>query len=150
MRAVVLRKTGGPEELAVEEVPEPTLSADDCLVAVRASAVCGRDLIDRRGGFPMMKLPAVLGHEFAGELVRLGERAAAAGLREGDRVVNLHRPSCGACRACLDGQPLLCERAWQSFGHTVDGGYAERVAAHHRALAVIPGALPFDVASTLM
>ena len=39
MRAVVLRKTGGPEELAVEEVPEPTLSADDCLVAVRASAV---------------------------------------------------------------------------------------------------------------
>lgn len=150
MRAVVLRKTGGPEQLVPEELPDPVPSGADVLVRVRASAVCGRDLIDRRGGFPAMKLPTVLGHELAGEVVRLGEGAAESGLAVGDRVVNLHRPSCAACGPCLAGKPILCERAWQSFGHTIDGAYAELVVAHHRTLVKIPDALPFDAASTLM
>ena len=150
MRAVVLRKTGGPENLILEEAPDPKLEADDVLVRVRASAVCGRDLIDRRGGFPMMKLPTILGHEFAGEIVSIGAGAARSGLAVGDRVVNLHLPSCGNCRRCLGGETILCERAWQSFGHTVDGGYAELVAAHHKALVKIPDTLPFEPASTLM
>jgi NADPH:quinone reductase-like Zn-dependent oxidoreductase len=64
--------------------------------------------------------------------------------------VNLHRPSCAACRSCLAGRPIDCERAFQSFGHTVDGGYAELVVAHHRALVRIPEGIGFDVASTLM
>jgi acryloyl-coenzyme A reductase len=150
MRAIVLRQTGDPEQLVPGELPDPTLQPEDVLVRVRASAVCGRDLIDRRGGFPLMKLPTVLGHEFAGEVVALGAAAAASGLKEGDRVINLHRPSCGACRRCISGEPILCERAWQSFGHTVDGGYAELVAAHHRALVKVPPSIPFEVASTLM
>ncbi len=49
MRAVVLRQTGGPEKLILEEAPDPRLEEDDVLVRVRAAAVCGRDLIDRRG-----------------------------------------------------------------------------------------------------
>lgn len=150
MRAVLLRRTGGPEELSPSEVPDPTAGVDEVVVRVEASAVCGRDLIDRRGGFPMMKLPIILGHEFAGTVAEVGARAAEAGWAVGDRVVNLHRPSCGACRRCLGGDPVLCERAFMSFGHTVDGGYAERVVAHHRALVRIPDAVPSDVASTMM
>ena len=150
MRAVVLRQTGGPERLILEEAPDPKAEGDDVLVRVRASAVCGRDLIDRRGGFPMMKLPMILGHEFAGEIVAIGPGAAMSGFSVGDRVVNLHLPSCGNCRRCLGGETILCERAWQSFGHTVDGGYAELVVAHHRALVKIPETLPFEPASTLM
>ena len=150
MRAVVLRKTGEPEQLVSDELPDPILQPEDVLVRIRAAAVCGRDLIDRRGGFPLMKLPTVLGHEFAGEVVALGALAAASGLNVGDRVINLHRPSCGACRRCVNGELILCERAWQSFGHTVDGGYAELCAAHHRALVKVPASVPFEVASTLM
>lgn len=150
MRAVVLRQVGGPEKLVLEDTPDPKLEAEDVLVRVRAAAVCGRDLIDRRGGFPLMKLPTVLGHEFAGEVVKVGPGAAASALSPGDRVINLHRPSCGVCRRCLGGEAILCERAWQSFGHTIDGGYAELVAAHHRALVKIPASLPFEAAATLM
>jgi D-arabinose 1-dehydrogenase-like Zn-dependent alcohol dehydrogenase len=124
--------------------------AEEVLVRVRASAVCGRDLIDRRGGFPLMKLPTILGHEFAGEIERASAEAVAAGLQPGDRVVNLHRPSCGQCARCAAGEPVLCERAWQSFGHTVDGAYAELVVAHHRALVKIPDGVSFEDASTLM
>ncbi len=150
MRAVVLRETGGPDKLVPSTVPDPVASADEVLVRVRAASVCGRDLIDRRGGFPLMKLPTILGHEFAGEVVSVGEDAAQAGFSPGDRVANLHRPMCGVCPRCMGGEELLCERAYQSFGHTVDGAYAELVVAHHRALVKIPEPLAFEDASTLM
>ena len=151
MRAVVLRETGGPDKLLLSpDTPDPAPSADEVLVRVRASSVCGRDLIDRRGGFPPMKLPTILGHEFAGEVVAVGEEAARAGFAPGDRVANLHRPVCGECARCQGGEELLCERAYQSFGHTVDGAYAELVVAHHRALVKIPEPLAFEDASTLM
>ncbi|HEY4119949.1 MAG TPA: zinc-binding dehydrogenase [Byssovorax sp.] len=150
MRAVVLHETGGPDKLAHETVVDPKPGDGEVLVRVRASAVCGRDLVDRRGGFPMMKLPTILGHEMAGEVVELGPGGDATGLAVGDRVVNLHRPSCMSCARCLGGEPVLCERAWQSFGHTVDGAYAELVVAHHRALVKAPASLSFEVLSTLM
>jgi len=95
-----------------------------------------------------MKLPTVLGHEFAGVVASVG--ASVTTVSPGDRVVNLHRPSCGACRHCLGGDPVLCERAWQSFGHTVDGGYAELVVAHEKALVPVPEGISLEVASTLM
>ena len=51
MRAIVLSKLGGPEELEYREVPDPVPAAGEVLVKVKAEGVCGRDLIDRRGGF---------------------------------------------------------------------------------------------------
>jgi acryloyl-coenzyme A reductase len=150
MRAVVLREPGGPDKLIPSTVPDPVPDPNEVLVRVRASSVCGRDLIDRRGAFPFMKLPTILGHEFAGEIEALGDAARAAGFREGDRVANLHRPVCGECARCTAGEELLCERAFQSFGHTIDGAYAERVVTHHRALVKIPDEVPLDAASTLM
>ncbi|HVW24947.1 MAG TPA: zinc-binding dehydrogenase [Polyangiaceae bacterium] len=136
MHAVVVDQTGGPEALDFREVREPTPAHDEVLVRVRASGVCGRDLIDRRGGFPGLKLPIILGHEFAGEIVAVG--SDAGDLRVGDRVANLHRPFCGRCDRCLEGETPDCTNAWQSFGQTVDGAYAEYVVAHRDALVRIP------------
>src|SRR5258706_11939614 len=94
-----------------------------------------------------MKLPTILGHEFAGEVVSVG--ADARGFRPGDRVVNLHRPFCGECPSCYAGDTVECERVWQSFGHTVDGAYAELVAAHHRALVRLPDTIDFVTGASL-
>jgi acryloyl-coenzyme A reductase len=137
MRAVVLDKIGGPEELRLGDVPEPQIGPEDVLVQVGAEGVCGRDLIDRRGGFRWLKLPVILGHEFAGTVVRVG--SAVKDLGPGDRVTNLLRLFCGRCSACLRGESPLCEEAWQSFGQTTDGGYAELVGAPGRALVKVPG-----------
>lgn len=143
MRAAVLDAIGGPFDC--REVDEPKVGDEDVLVRVTACGVCGRDLIDRRGGFPAMKLPTILGHEFAGEVVAVG--SAVTAFRVGDRVANLHRPFCGECPSCAAGEQVDCERAWQSFGHTVDGGYAELVAAHHRALVPVPPEIPLEKAA---
>jgi acryloyl-coenzyme A reductase len=116
-------------------------------VRVRAAGVCGRDLIDRRGGFPAMKLPAILGHEFAGEVVAVG--GGATGFRPGDRVANLHRPFCGRCDRCIEGESPDCTDAWQSFGQTVDGGYAELVRAPSTALVRVPDGIEFAEAASV-
>src|SRR5450432_2336217 len=50
MRAIVLRRVGGPEELELCDLPPPEPAAGEVLVRVMAEGVCGRDLIDRRGG----------------------------------------------------------------------------------------------------
>jgi len=147
MRAVVLERTGGPSELVLRDWPDPEPGPGEALVRVHAVGVCGRDLIDRRGGFPMMKLPTVLGHEFAGEVVRVG--ASVSLVTPGDRVANLHRPWCGDCGSCVAGRTVDCERAWQSFGHTIDGGYAELVVAPERALVKIPDDVGYDAAAPL-
>ncbi len=136
MRAVILRRIGGPEELDYAETQDPEVGPTDVLVQVKAEGVCGRDLIDRRGGFRGLPLPVILGHEFAGDVVRVGESVAT--LAPGDRVANLLRLGCGVCRACLRGETPICERAWQSFGQTQNGGYAELVAAPAAALVKIP------------
>ena len=69
MKAVVLTATGGPEQLAVQEVPEPTPAAGEAIVDIRASAVNFADVLVRLGRYPQMpELPTVLGSEFAGEL----------------------------------------------------------------------------------
>jgi D-arabinose 1-dehydrogenase-like Zn-dependent alcohol dehydrogenase len=136
MRAVVLSRLGGPEELEYREVPDPEIAQGEVLVRVKAEGVCGRDLIDRRGGFRGLPLPAILGHEFAGEVVRVAP--GVPGLAPGDRVANLLRLGCGACRNCLRGETPICEKGWQSFGQTRSGGYAELVSAPAEALVKIP------------
>src|SRR5438309_7231530 len=136
MRAVVLSRLGGPEELQFTDAPDPEVGAGETLVRVRAEGVCGRDLIDRRGGFRQLRLPVILGHEFAGEVIRIA--ADVTELAVGERVANLLRLGCGSCRACLRGETPVCERSWQSFGQTRDGGYAEFVVAPARALVKVP------------
>ncbi len=69
MRAAVLKGTGGPEQLAVEDWPEPEAADGQAVVDVRAAGVNFADILIRLGMYPQPpELPAVLGSEFAGEL----------------------------------------------------------------------------------
>ncbi len=69
MRAAVLKGVGEPEQLAVEEVPEPEAVEGAAIVDVRAAGINFADILIRRGMYPQMPdFPAVLGSEIAGEL----------------------------------------------------------------------------------
>jgi NADPH2:quinone reductase len=97
VRAVVLRETGGPEQLAVQDVPEPELAAHATVLEVKACGVNFADVLVRRGQYPQMpELPAVLGSEVAGEL-------------DGDRVCGLVAGAGGgyAERVAVDRRWLL-------------------------------------------
>lgn len=69
MRAAVLKGTGGPEQLVVEDVPAPEAAEGQAIVDVRAAGINFADVLVRRGMYPQMPdFPAVLGSEIAGEL----------------------------------------------------------------------------------
>ncbi|MCP4578294.1 MAG: alcohol dehydrogenase catalytic domain-containing protein, partial [Deltaproteobacteria bacterium] len=148
MKAVVLREPGPADNLEVQEIETPKATPGHVVVKVHACAVGYRDIIDRRGGQGFILTPIVLGHEFAGEIVEVGE-----GVRRwhvGDRVVNLYHDFCGICEHCLGGDERRCLNIREIFGLTVNGGYAEHVLSDERALEPFPEEIPYDVASTLM
>ena len=83
MDAVVLRAFGESANLRLESVPEPTVGAGEVLLRVRACGVCYHDIINRRGHLPRTSVPAILGHEVAGEVVAIGP--GVTGWTIGDR-----------------------------------------------------------------
>jgi NADPH2:quinone reductase len=97
MRAVVLKGTGGPEQLVLEDVPEPEAGEKQAVVDVRACGINFADVLVRLGHYPQMPdLPTVLGSEIAGEL-------------DGDRVMGFVRSEGGgyAERVAVDRRWLL-------------------------------------------
>lgn len=120
MRAVLVNKPGGVEELVLVERPRPIPGPDQLLVRNFATALNRADLLQRRGLYPP---PAgeseILGLEFAGEVDEVG--ANVSGFARSDRV----------------------------FGLLAGGGYAEYVVVHHGLAMRIPDQLSFDAAASV-
>src|SRR3954471_22906728 len=100
----------GKQNVEVVDVPDPKiLNARDAIVKISSTAICGSDLHLYNGLVPTMKKGDVLGHEFMGEVVEVGERVG--NLHVGDRVVVPFPIACGACLACERGQYSVCENS---------------------------------------
>ncbi len=108
------------QALVVEERDAPFVETElelegpargEALVRIVAAGVCHTDAITRAGDMPM-PFPAVLGHEGAGIVEKVG--AGVTQVAPGDRVI-LGWPSCGECRNCLDGQPRYCLRTGEAL-----------------------------------
>ncbi|MHB1132648.1 MAG: alcohol dehydrogenase catalytic domain-containing protein [Chloroflexota bacterium] len=128
MRAAVLH---GSNDLRVEEVPDPLLQPGDLLVRTYAAAVCGTDLRIVSGSKTRgVRLPGIIGHELAGEVVAVAPPAAAFAV--GDRVSVAPIISCGTCHYCLRGRENLCGNQ-EVLGYNLDGGFAELVRIPARA-----------------
>jgi propanol-preferring alcohol dehydrogenase len=134
MRAMILETAGA--DLRLQEVPVPQPRSDQVLIRVHACGVCRTDLHVLDGELDRPKLPLVLGHEIVGTVVEVGTHVER--LKVGDRVgVPWLSGTDGTCRYCLRGQENLCDRALFT-GYTVDGGYAEYVAAQADYCLLLP------------
>ena len=139
MRAVVLKAVGPPSNLvptaAALRPSASNLRAGEVRVRVAACAVAFRDTIDRSGGFPMIQLPTILGHEFAGTVDAVGpETTRESNLAVGDRVASFHW-----AQAFAWPSPFDTPRAMESFfAIGCPGGYAESVVSHESGLTKVP------------
>ena len=89
MRAVVLSSPSpSAQALQLRSVPVVLPKGREVLVKVAACAVAFRDILDRKGAFPFIKKPTILGHEFAGVVAAVGPDARE--FQIGQRVVSLH------------------------------------------------------------
>jgi S-(hydroxymethyl)glutathione dehydrogenase/alcohol dehydrogenase len=105
-KAAVLRRIGA--QMTIETVDVGRLAAGDVLARLRVPSLRHTDLQAIEGSIAVA-LPAVLGHEAAGEVAETGP--TVTGLRPRDRVVLSWNPHCGICFYCEHGQPIL----WRQF-----------------------------------
>ena len=128
----------GKHHLSVEDVPDPQiLNAEDAIIRVTLTAICGSDLHLYNGYIPTLSPGDILGHEFMGEVVEVG--AAVKRLQVGDRVVVPFPIACGRCFSCEDELFSLCENsnpnaemAEKMWGHSPAGlfGYSHLVGGY--------------------
>ncbi|KFE68203.1 alcohol dehydrogenase catalytic domain-containing protein [Hyalangium minutum] len=147
MKAVVLREFGASHNLLLESVPVPKPGRGEVLVQVHACGVCYHDVINRRGNLPRTHVPAILGHEAAGEVVEVGPDTP--GWKVGDRVATLQRLSCGECALCKSGRNSLCKKDNRFFGEELPGGYAQYLVAPVAGLGRVPAGISWAEAATV-
>ncbi len=100
----------GTRNIQVRTVPDPQiLNPHDAIVKVTSTAICGSDVHLYDGFIPTMQRGDVLGHEFMGEVVEVGD--AVGNLRVGDRVVVPFPIACGHCNMCEREMYSLCENS---------------------------------------
>ncbi len=131
-------------DVRLEELAVPKISAGELLIRMRASGICGSDLME---WYRIKKAPLVLGHEITGEVVEVGEDVED--FRVGDRVFASHHVPCGKCRYCLAGHQSVCELLRTT--RFEPGGFAEfiRIPKINVELGTlsIPDSMTFDEGS---
>ena len=126
MQAIVKAKRA--PGLTVTTVPKPSPGPGEVLIAVRHAGVCGTDLhIADWDPWAQGRLrpPLVVGHEFAGEIVAVGD--AVAGLETGQLVTAEGHIVCGHCLQCRTGNGHICKNT-RIIGVDRDGAFAEFIA----------------------
>jgi L-iditol 2-dehydrogenase len=107
-------------DVRLEERPVPTLSDGEILVRMMASGICGTDVMQ---WYRRKKSPRVLGHEMAGEIVKVGKGVTQ--FKAGDRVFVSHHVPCTTCHYCREGNYTACESL--HTGNYDPGGFSEYI-----------------------
>jgi (R,R)-butanediol dehydrogenase/meso-butanediol dehydrogenase/diacetyl reductase len=148
MKAAVFKAPGAP--LVIEDVPDPTPGPSDLILKVAACGICGTDLHwsespdgGAHAGWRRLEPGAVMGHEFAGEVVEVG-RELRGQWHVGQRVCAQPFIGCGLCAHCTSGRGYRCEQVATRSSAALTGAYAEytRVGAH--ASFLLPDGVGFD------
>lgn len=148
MKALVLTVPG---QFEIQDVPVPKVECGEVLCRIRAVAICGSDPEIVRGdlaGFWPPSFPFIPGHEWAGEVVAVGE--GVINLKPGDRVAGQAHKGCGICSKCLEGRYNLCENygkpetGHRHYGFTNQGAYAQFNTYSEKSLNILPDSISFN------
>jgi 2-desacetyl-2-hydroxyethyl bacteriochlorophyllide A dehydrogenase len=139
-----------PGRVAVEERPEPEpVAADDAVVRVDASGICGSDLHIFHGRVKI-EPGFTIGHEYVGTVVAAGDGVTEVSV--GDRVLGTFHTACGHCFFCRNGVYQSCDEA-RTFGHgsglgNLQGAQAEQLLVPRANLTLrrVPDGLSDDSA----
>ena len=147
MKAVVVRETGGPEVLKIEDLPIPAPGDDQVLVKVHACGICRHDILVREGILKgKVSYPLVLGHEISGEVIENGKHAKK--FKSGDRVICIPWSHlCGKCKYCRTGRNAYCPEGVFMGDTGLNGGYAEYVVIDEYNLVSLPDQISAEKAS---
>jgi S-(hydroxymethyl)glutathione dehydrogenase/alcohol dehydrogenase len=160
MKAAVLREVNKP--LSIEDIAIDNPASHEVLVRTVAAGVCHSDLHFQNGAY-QYPMPAVLGHESAGVVEKVGSEVHY--VKPGDHVITCLSVFCGHCEYCTKGRPVLCTKeglrreasgkprlskggapVWQFLDLS---SYAEQMLVHENAIVKIDKEMPLDRAALI-
>ena len=129
------------KDVRVQEMPIPEINENEILVKVKASGICGSDVME---WYRIKKAPRVLGHEITGDIVKVGENVKK--YRVGERVFVSHHVPCNTCRYCLNDKHTLCKTLHST--NFDPGGFAEYIRVPEinvdRGVFLLPDEVSYD------
>lgn len=142
MKALVIE---ADRVLTYKDIPVPELKADEVLVKVRACGICGSD-IPRALHNGCHSYPQVVGHEFSGEIAKIG--ADVKDIEVGERVTVAPLVPCRHCEECEQGFPAMCTH-YSFIGSRQQGAMADYVAVPARNIVKIGENVTFEQAACI-
>ncbi|PIQ90579.1 MAG: alcohol dehydrogenase [Candidatus Omnitrophica bacterium CG11_big_fil_rev_8_21_14_0_20_41_12] len=128
-------------DIRIQEQPIPEIADDEILLQVKASGICGSDVLE---WYRVKKAPLVLGHEVTGVIAKCGSKVKK--FKAGDRVFVAHHVPCNGCRYCLAGNHTVCQTLQST--NFYPGGFSEyiRVPAINieRGMFMLPENISFE------
>ncbi|MED4163674.1 2,3-butanediol dehydrogenase [Halalkalibacterium halodurans] len=143
----------GVKDVRVDDIAEPATLKGKVKIKVKWCGICGSDLHEYAAG-PIFipqnsphslteeKAPIVMGHEFSGQVVEVGDGVTKC--EEGDRVVVEPIFACGTCTACKQGKYNLCEQLGFLGLAGGGGGFSEYVTVDEHMVHKIPDTVSFE------
>ena len=111
-----------PKKVKLKEVAIPGINDEEILVRVKVALTCGTDRKLYLRGHPLFPPPFILGHEFAGDVIKAGKKVKK--VKKGMRVVAANSAPCHSCFYCKRGREELCENLFIRLS----GAFAEYIA----------------------
>lgn len=143
MKAIV-RTSLEPGCMELKERPIPEIDEDEVLIKIKAVGVCGTD-IHIYNGHVKTGTDVIIGHELSGVIEKVGAKVTR--VKPGDPVVSrLNVGVCGTCKACLSGNPQMCEHR-TCPGHWVDGAFAEYMKIDEKQVIKFSDKISFEEAA---
>lgn len=131
----------GPKHMLLRDVEIPVPRADEVLIRVQYTGICGSELSGYLGQNSLRVPPVTFGHEFSGTIVEQGKDAS--GCNVGDRVTANPLLTCGRCRNCQTGRQQLCGHR-RLVGAALPGSNAEFVVVPSRFVHRLPDHVSFE------
>ena len=142
MKAAVLTTT---RQVEIQELSIPEVGSGDVLIRVRAAGICAAELHAFIGTHPVRKPPLQLGHEMAGDVVKVGPGVTK--LAKGDRVSVFPLRHCGSCNNCIKGKYNLCDNLLLLGTTKWPGAFAEYIIAPENVTFKVPSNLTHQEAA---
>ena len=136
----------GKEQIVIKDGVKPEIKTDEVLIQVKKVAICGSDVGSYESGGPYFP-GKIIGHEFSGELVEIGENVKK--LKEGMKVTVNPQIPCHECYYCLHDQENMCKLQNFALGTTEDGAMREFINVKAERVHILPDNVSYEEGATV-
>ena len=136
----------GKEQIVIKDGIKPEIKSDEVLIQVKKVAICGSDVGAYESGGPTFP-GKIIGHEFSGELVQIGENVKK--LKEGMRVTVNPQIPCYKCYYCLHDHENMCKLQNYAYGTTENGAMRDFINVNAERVHILPDNVSYEEGATV-